>query len=103
MVGLTPESIGLSGDFKLHFLKEDLTDASIKMRTGILGAQCVKKGSVIGVGYIFYSKKLFFTRDGSLLKKEGSEGKFLVDLPLKMQRKMLYPALSLASRDQHRL
>jgi hypothetical protein len=50
---------------------------------------------VLGVGYIFSTKEVFFTKDGVILSR--------VPLPKKMKNKLLYPALSLASRDHHRV
>jgi hypothetical protein len=49
----------------------------------------------LGVGYIFSTKEVFFTKDGVILSR--------VPLPKKMKNKLLYPALSLASRDHHRV
>ena len=91
MIGLTNESIGISGDGKLHFLKSDSQDAAIS--TGDTQFR-LHKGSVIGVGYLFKTKEVIFTKDGIFIKK--------IELPKKMWDKLMYPALSLASRDHHR-
>jgi hypothetical protein len=50
---------------------------------------------VFGVGYIFKTKKVLFTANG---KEVDSR-----DLPLKLQNKILYPAISVGSREHHKV
>lgn len=52
-------------------------------------------GQVLGVGYIFKTRKVIFTASGTEI---GS-----ADLPQKLANKLLYPAISLASREQHKI
>jgi hypothetical protein len=95
IIGLTDESIGLSANGVVHFLKGDHSDASLKVDEKNLHNFRVCKGSVLGVGFLFYSKEVFFTKDGVLLR--------VVPLPARMENKALYPAFSLGSREQHRV
>jgi hypothetical protein len=50
---------------------------------------------VFGVGYIFKTKKVFFTVNGREIDKHI--------LPLKLQSQILYPSISLGSREMHKV
>lgn len=50
---------------------------------------------IIGAGYIFKTHQIFFTMNGRFLKG--------VEAPEKLRQKALFPAISLGSRDNHRL
>lgn len=50
---------------------------------------------IIGAGYIFKTHQVFFTMNGKFLS--------IVDVPDKLRQKALFPAISLGSRDNHRL
>lgn len=53
------------------------------------------KGFILGIGYIFKTKQVLFTANGKELR--------CVDLPLKLVNKLLYPAISLGSREIHKV
>jgi hypothetical protein len=50
---------------------------------------------VMGVGYIFKTKEVIFTVNGSVVKG--------VELPDKLANRYLYPAISLGSREIHKV
>lgn len=50
---------------------------------------------IIGCGYIFKTNQFFFTMNGRFLKS--------VEAPEKLRSKPLFPAISLGSREHHRV
>jgi hypothetical protein len=92
VVGANKESIGLCGDGKIHY--NDNSNSSMSMDVNH-GEYKLFKGLIFGVGYIFKTKQVFFTANGKELR--------CVDLPLKLINKLLYPAISLGSREIHKV
>jgi hypothetical protein len=92
-VGANKESIGLGGDGKLHFYDNTNTIQAIDVNDG--KEFKFHQGMVIGVGYIIKNKQVFFTVNGKEMKS--------VELPLKLSNKYLYPAVSLGSRELHKV
>ena len=92
-VGENRESIGLCGDGKIYFN----TDNSNQQTTVQVNEGDFKfhEGLVFGVGFIFRRRKVLFTANGKALKT--------VDLPQKLVNKLLYPAISVGSRETHKV
>ena len=92
IVGDNKESIGLSGDGKIHLNDDSNVNKTIEVNNG-----CFKfhEGFILGVGFIFKTRQVIFTCNGKELK--------CVDLPTKLANKILYPAISLASRENHKV
>ena len=52
------------------------------------------RGTTFGVGYIFKTRQVLFTQNGKELK--------CVELPKRLQNRILYPAISIGSRENHK-
>jgi hypothetical protein len=91
-VGDTKESIGINGEFKVLFIDSSAKQQSITLSES--GFE-LSNGIIIGVGYIFQSKKVLFTINGKEVDAR--------EIPMRMKNKIIYPAISLGSRDQHRV
>lgn len=94
IVGETKESIGLCGDGKIHCLELTATSPQ-QLVVNLAGDFQLQTGMIIGAGYIFKTHQFFFTMNGRFLKS--------VEAPDKLRQKALFPAISLGSRDNHRL
>lgn len=55
----------------------------------------MKPGLVFGVGFIFHSQNVIFTVNGKLVDSR--------QVPERLMNRILYPAVSLGSRDQHKV
>ena len=76
----------------MHFNDDSGQQKSVPVNQGSFDLQ---HGSTFGVGFIFKSKKVLFTANGKEIDTK--------DLPVKLQNKLLYPAISVGSREHHKV
>jgi hypothetical protein len=84
---LTYRSIGLRGTASIQTNSKPLSDPASELAK--FSSLCAH--DIIGVGYIFLSREIFFTVNSNVVY-EGP-------LPEKMKNLKLYPSISMCSRD----